>query len=396
MMAAIQASEKGHDVVLIEKNEKLGKKVYITGKGRCNITNACDIEDFFKNIVHNAKFMYSAGYTWTAESMISLLEEEGCPTKVERGDRVFPQSDHSSDVIKALHDRLVRNHVKIQYNRETTGLLIEDGRITGCTLLKEPPVMADAVILATGGMSYPATGSDGNGYSLAKQAGHTLTKIVPALVPLETEEKWCSSLQGLALKNIGICVTKGNKELYHDFGEMLFTHFGISGPVILSASSYLDAGKGSEKPIIHLDLKPALSIDQLDKRIQHDLEENNNKQFKNSLQKLFPLRLIPVMIVLSGIDPEKKCNVITREERIKFVELIKNVEIHIAKTRGFAEAIITQGGVPVKEINPSTMESKLVKGLFLCGEMIDVDALTGGFNLQVAWSTGYLAGDSIE
>lgn len=395
MMAAIAAAEEKHQVILFEKNEKLGKKVFITGKGRCNLTNACDMENLFANVVTNAKFLYSAFYGFDNQETIRFFEEAGCRVKIERGERVFPISDHSSDVIAALHGRLKKLGVDIRLNTRIKTILAEDGKIAGVALMDGKREAADAVILAAGGLSYPLTGSTGDGYLMAGELGHSRKETAPSLVPLVTAEEWCKELQGLSLKNVRIELRQdGKKAFYESFGEMLFTHFGVSGPLILSASSYYVGRKRKENITLHLDLKPALTEEQLDKRMLRDFEENKNKQFKNSLNELFPAKLIPVMIKLSGIDAEKKIHDITKEERSSFVKLIKNMVMTIAGTRGYQEAIITRGGIPVKEVNPSTMESKLVRGLYLAGEMLDLDALTGGFNLQIAWSTGHLAGKS--
>jgi len=401
MMAAIAAQENGHKVVLLEKNEKLGKKIYITGKGRCNITNACEMEDFFKNVVRNPKFLYSACYSFDQYAVMRLLEEEGCKVKIERGERVFPVSDHASDVINALKRRLMKLGVQISLNTKVKELLVENDAeggkfIKGVLLSDGKKEIGEHVIVATGALSYPTTGSDGDGYKMAEKTGHAVTELKPALVPFNIKEEWCKELQGLSLKNINITVTKDDKEIYSDFGEMLFTHFGVSGPVILSASSHYANKCNGGNAVLHLDLKPALNKEQLDKRVLHDFEENINKQFKNTLQKLFPLKLIPVMIALSGIPQDKKVNEISKEERLRFVNLIKDIKMTIIGTRGYNEAIITQGGISIKDINPSTMESKKIKGLSFAGEVIDVDALTGGFNLQIAWSTGYLAGNEIK
>lgn len=396
MMAAIAAAENGHQVKLIEKNEKLGKKIYITGKGRCNVTNACEMEDFFNNIVSNSKFLYSACYTFDNSAVIRMLEEAGCNIKIERGDRAFPVSDHASDVIKALQKRMNDHHVKVYLQTKVTEILVEDHVVMGVLLEDKTKLFGDSVVITTGGLSYPTTGSDGDGFRFAKQNGHKVTDLSPALVPLLVKEKWCLELQGLALKNVSIMVEKDSKKIHTGFGEMLFTHFGVSGPLILSASSYITKKTKDGKCKIHLDLKPALSFEQLDKRLLRDFEENNNKQFKNAISGLFPSKLIPIMLSLSGINPDKKVNEISKEERQQFVSLIKDVIITVTGTRDYNEAIITQGGISIKEINPSTMESKIVKGMYFAGEVLDVDALTGGFNLQIAWSTGFLAGSSIE
>lgn len=398
MMAAITAGREGHDVTLYEKNEKLGKKLFITGKGRCNVTNACEVEELFRNVISNAKFLYSGFYSFDNQAVIRFFEEAGCKLKTERGERVFPVSDHSSDVIKVLQEEMKKCGVEIHFNTAIQDLWIEEGKIKGVIFSekgKEKKEASDAVIVTTGGVSYPLTGSTGDGHRMAEKAGHTITKLSPALVPLEIEESYCKELQGLSLKNVRATIYQGKKELYSNFGEMLFTHYGVSGPLILSGSSFLAKKAKETGAILRLDLKPALSDEQLDKRILRDFEENKNKQFKNAINGLFPTRLIPVMIELSGIHPDKKVNEITKEERKTFVERIKNWDMNIIGLRDYNEAIITQGGISVKEVNPSTMESKLIPNLYFAGEVLDLDALTGGFNLQIAWSTGYLAGSAI-
>lgn len=394
MMAAVRAAENGHDVTLFEKNEKLGKKIFITGKGRCNVTNACDIDMLFQNIVTNEKFMYSAFYSFTNDQMMEFLEQEGCVLKTERGDRVFPKSDHSSDIIRTMENAMKRRGVKVLLNTSVKRLMTSGDGVTGLVTKDGKEWQFDSVIVATGGVSYPLTGSTGDGYRFAAEAGHQIKEALPALVPLEAEETFCKELMGLSLKNVSIRLVAGKRKLYEGFGEMLFTHFGVSGPLILSASSFYTGYKKGDPVILYIDLKPALSEEQLDKRILRDFEDNKNKQFRNAISGLFPSKLIPVMIERSGIEPEKKVNEISKEERKGFVKMIKEFPLHITGTRGFQEAIITQGGVNVKEIDPSTMQSKLVKGLYFAGEVLDVDALTGGFNLQVAWSTGYLAGEN--
>lgn len=405
MMAAIAAAEQNHEVVLYEKNEKLGKKVYITGKGRCNVTNDCEVEEFFKNVVTNSKFLYSAFYTFDNERIKQYLEEDGCKLKVERGNRVFPVSDHASDVIGALKRRMNRLGVQVILNTAVKELLVdqENSLITGVILSDGKKVFADAVILAGGGLSYPTTGSNGDAIKLAKQVGHSSTECVPALVPIETKEEYPTKLQGISLKNVSLIMknvsanTKRGKDvLYEGFGEMLFTHFGVSGPLVLSASSYLPKDFEPGEIKLYLDLKPALTKEQLDKRILRDFESIMNKQLKNGLDKLLPAKMIPVVLDLSGLDQEKKIHLVTKEERQILVDLLKNLELTVMATRGFNEAIITKGGIKTKEVNPSTMESKIVSHLYLAGEMLDLDALTGGFNLQIAWSTGYLAGMSVE
>lgn len=428
MMAAIAASERGHHVVLLEKNEKLGKKLFITGKGRCNVTNAADLETLFANVCTNAKFLYSAFYGFDNRAVMDLVEQAGCPLKIERGERVFPVSDHSSDVIAAFTRKLKQCGAEIRLHAEVKALLCEaaeaggepesderskasDGKtgirqqIKGVQLVNGQKLWADAVIVCTGGLSYASTGSTGDGLKFAEETGHKVTPCRPSLVPLQTAQDWCRDLMGLSLKNVELRMVCGKKEYYREQGEMLFTHFGVSGPLVLTASCYLgNAQKKSSKgkaeqtePIrLYIDLKPALSEEQLDKRLLRDFDEQKNKQFKNALGGLFPAKLIPVMVMLSDIDGDKKVNEITKEERKSFVQLIKNLPLTVTGTRPFAEAIITQGGVSVKDVNPSTMESKLVKGLYFAGEVLDLDAHTGGFNLQIAWSTGHLAGESVR
>lgn len=397
MLAAIAAAEHGHQVQLFEKNEKLGKKIYITGKGRCNVTNACDTEELFAAVVHNPKFLYSSFYSFTNQDMMELVERNGCPLKTERGGRVFPVSDKSSDVIRALTVCLKNAGVQVRLYEEVDSVETRDGRVSGIRLKKTREIVsADAVIVATGGLSYSSTGSTGDGYRFAEKTGHTVTDLSPALVPFETAEPVGRDLQGLALKNIQAKILKGKKVLYEEFGEMLFTHFGVSGPVLLSASSYGAAQLKKGPLTLSLDLKPALSEEQLDARILRDFEEQKNKQYKNSLSRLLPAKMIPVIVERSGIDPDKKINEITKEERRRIVQAVKDFRLTLTGLRGYKEAIITQGGISVREINPSTMESKLVKGLYFAGEVLDLDAVTGGYNLQIAWSTGHLAGSSVE
>ena len=398
MMAAIAAAGQGAKVTLFEKNEKTGKKIFITGKGRCNLTNACDPETFFDNVISNPKFLYSAFYQMDNRMIMDFFEKTGCMLKEERGARIFPVSDHSSDVIAALNREMNRLHVNVRLHTAVKEILwkeTEEGkRINGVRLDDGKAEYADSVIVSTGGKSYELTGSTGDGYRFAEKAGHTIKEIKPALVPFTVKEEWCKAMQGLSLKNVSVLIKAEKKKIYEGFGEMLFTHFGVSGPLILSASSsYVKKYRGNQVSLF-IDLKPALTVEQLDKRLLRDFEENKNKQFKNSLEGLLPSKMIPVMVELSGITPEKKVNEITREERNRLVLLLKNLELTVTGTRGFQEAIVTQGGVHVKEINPATMESKLVKGLYFAGEVLDLDALTGGFNLQIAWSTGYLAGIS--
>ena len=396
MMAALALADGTWQVELLEKNEKLGKKIYITGKGRCNVTNDCEADTFFANVVSNPKFLYSAYYTFDNTQMMQFLEENGCPLKIERGNRVFPVSDHSSDIIRTLQNALLKKNVKISLHTEVKNLLIKEGRVCGVELTDGRKISADAVVVATGGVSYSSTGSTGDGYRFAEDCGHKITEVKPALVPFTVKESWPLSLQGLALKNVEITVKDGKKEIYNGFGEMLFTHFGISGPLILSASSYYCKKYFGKEVQLFVDLKPALSTEQLDKRILRDFEEKKNKQLKNALDGLLPAKMIPVIIQLAQIPGDKYVHDITREERQLLVELLKNLPITVTGTRPFNEAIITQGGISVKDINPSTMESKLIKNLYFAGEVLDLDAMTGGFNLQIAWSTGYLAGMSIR
>ena len=393
MMAAYAAAMCGNEVSLYEKNEKLGKKVYITGKGRCNVTNACETQDLLGNIVTNPKFMYSPIYTFDNNMVQSFMEEWGCPLKTERGNRVFPQSDKSYDVINALIRAMRENKVYINLDSHVSDILTENGHVTGVRV-NGCDIECDNVILATGGYSYPSTGSTGDGHTMASKLGHHITKCMPALVPFTAAEEWVKELQGLSLRNCGVTIYDGDHKIYEDFGELLFTHFGVSGPTVLSASSYaVDIIR--KRPLrLVIDLKPALDEKQLDARILRDFEANINRKFMNSLDKLFPKSLIPVIIERSGIDAQCRVNEITRDKRQGLVKLIKNFDLTLTGLRGFNEAIITHGGVDVKEIDSSTMESKLIKGLYFAGEMIDVDAVTGGFNLQVAWSTGYLAGIS--
>lgn len=395
MMAAAAAAEIGHSVILLEKNDRLGRKLFITGKGRCNITNAGDMDTLFTSVMSNPKFLYSSFYTFTNEQVIQYFEQLGVPTKTERGNRVFPVSDHSSDVIAGLKRELQRLGVQVMLETEVEQILTKDGKFQGLMLAGNHKIAGDACIVATGGASYPSTGSTGDGYRFARDTGHKVTDLIPALVPMEVREWYAKELQGLSLRNISVSVLDGKKKLYEEFGEMLFTHYGVSGPVILSASSVV--GKILQKKELKLciDLKPALSEEQLDARVLREFEENKNRFFKNATDHLFPAKLRPVMLELSGIPEEKKVNEISREERRQFVHLIKNFEMTLTGLRSWKEAIITKGGVSVKEVDPGTMESKKVSGLYFVGEVLDLDALTGGFNLQIAWSTGYLAGISI-
>ena len=429
MMAAIAAAgadkEKKHNIYLIEKNEKLGKKLFITGKGRCNVTNACEIEKIFENVMEHSKFLYSAVYGFDNDAVMRFFEEAGCPLKTERGQRVFPKSDHSSDIIKVLEQRLKRLEVNVLLDTEIKEIhvkeLLENSqeenkdsdqnkktkkkgnyrsqvasvelfyKKTGKKIVKN----ADRLIIATGGCSYVLTGSTGDGFRFAKDCGHHIVATSPALVPFVIQESWCHALQGLSLKNVQAAIETEGKQIYSNFGELLFTHYGVSGPLILSGSShYVHKLCENKKTRLLIDLKPALTYEQLDKRILREFEENKNRQFKNAIGKLFPSKLVPIMPILSQINPDKKVNEITKEERERFVKTIKQMELTITGLRDYNEAVITKGGVATNEISPSTMESKLVKNLYFAGEVIDLDALTGGFNLQIAWSTGHLAGIS--
>jgi len=391
MIAAIFAARNGKSVTLIEQNEKLGKKLFITGKGRCNFTNACDTEDLFQNVVTNPKFLYSAFYTFSNQMVMDFFEEIGLPYKVERGNRVFPTSDHSSDVIKVLEKELKKEHVEILLNTKVKSLIIEESICKGVLLNNKKQLLSTSVIVATGGVSYPRTGACKDGYIFAEYAGHSIIKPQPSLVPFELSDTCCKDIMGISLKNVSANIYAEGKKVYSEFGEMLFTHFGVSGPIIIKASAYIH--KYLEKELkLTIDLKPALDDKQLDERLLKDFQIFQNKQLKNSLDKLMPRALIPVVIEKSGLDGEKKVNELTKEERRLLGNIIKNLPFTIIGLRGWDEAIITKGGVKVKEIDPGTMESKITEGLYFAGEVLDLDALTGGYNLQIAWSTGYLAG----
>ena len=401
MIAGIKAAEEGNKVYIYEKNNMLGKKLLITGKGRCNITSSLDINDFIKNIPGNGKFLFSAFQNYTNIDIINLLEKNGVKVKEERGNRIFPVSDKSQDVLNALIKELKKNNVQIRECEEVNRIIVKDGIVKGIELKKDKRIIeADKVILATGGKSYPGTGSTGDGYKMAENLGHTVTKIQGSLVPLEADLNICSELQGLSLRNVKIVLkdSQDDKKIYEDFGEMLFTHFGVSGPIILSSSAHLLRYNNVEELLrnkkikLCIDLKPALTVESLDLRIRRDFEENKNKAFKNSLDKLLPKKMIDIVIELTKINPDKKVNEITKEERLRLVNILKSFEITIFKFRPVEEAIVTAGGINIKEINPKTMESKIVSGLYFAGEVIDVDAYTGGFNLQIAYSTGYAAG----
>lgn len=393
ILGAATAATTGQNVILLEKNEKLGKKLYLTGKGRCNVTNFGNADEFFDNVVTNKKFLYSAYKSFNNYRLVELLESLGVKTKVERGNRVFPESDKSSDVIKALGKYLRQNSVEVKFNTGVEKVLASNHHVTGVLLSNGKTIPGEKVLIATGGMSYSQTGSTGDGYRMAQQLGHSVITPKPALVPLVAKEKWVKDLQGLTLKNISVQAIVNNKALVEQFGEMIFTHFGVSGPVILSISSFLKGYLNSHVKL-KIDLKPALSNEQLDARLQRDFGKYAGKHLKNSLDDLLPQRMIPVILELSGVDIHKPVSQTSKKERGLLVHIIKNLDLTVAGTRPLNEAIITSGGVNVKEINPSTMESRIIKGLYFAGEVIDVDALTGGFNLQIAFSTGYLSGIS--
>jgi hypothetical protein len=439
MMAAIAAARnsigESNNITILEKNEKLGKKLFITGKGRCNVTNACEVEKVFDNVMEHSKFLYSAIYGFDNKAVMDFFEEAGCRLKIERGQRVFPESDHSSDIIKVLEKEMERLKVRVLLNTEVKKIdvspienddtdnndkVLSDkksekksgkkklkytSQIRGVEIYnkKTSYIKADKLIIATGGCSYVLTGSTGDGYRFARELGHSVVKTYPSLVPFSIKEKWCYELQGLSLRNVRASVEVDGSEIYSDFGEMLFTHYGVSGPLILSASSFYvhhlekekDNSYNGKEVKLYIDLKPALTHEQLDKRVLREFDENKNKQFKNVINSLFPTKLVPIMPSLAGINPDKKVNEVTKEERERFVNVIKHMELTITGIRDYNEAIITKGGIATNEISPSTMESKLVKNLYFAGEVIDLDALTGGFNLQIAWSTGYLAGKSV-
>lgn len=393
MMAAMTAAEQGHQVDLYEKNEKLGKKLYITGKGRCNVTNACEVEELIDAMIHNPKFMYSSFYSYTNEQTRDFFHGQGVLTKVERGNRVFPQSDKSSDIIQAMKKGCIKAGVTLHLNTEVDKLAHNGTAVMGIYVNKKE-IRGDAVIIATGGLSYPMTGSTGDGYRFAKQTGHDVTPTEPGLVPFNVKEAWVKELQGVSLKNVGFSLEYKGKVVYSAFGEMMFTHFGVTGPVVLTAASSIPEKK---LPLIGaIDLKPKLNHQMLDERLQKDFKKYSRKDYVNSLDDLLPKALIPVIVSRSGIDPHKKVDQITREERQDLAALLKRLSFTIASKRSFKEAIITQGGINIKDVNPNTMESKKVKGLYFVGEVMDLDAVTGGFNLQIAFSTGYLAGISVD
>lgn len=404
MMAAVSAAENGHHVTLLEKNEKLGKKIYITGKGRCNLTNNCEVEDLLRATCVNRKFLYSAFYGFTSQDTIDFFEKAGMKTKTERGNRVFPVSDHSSDVIQALGRRLKQCGVRICLNTEVSEILkneisTEDGpkaHVRGIKTKDGAFLEADAVVVATGGLSYASTGSTGDGYRFAKGLGHSVTECSPSLVPIETAEDWVGRLQGLSLRNVEVTILDGKKELYREFGEMLFTHYGVTGPLILTASSVIQKKLAGHPLAMRINLKPALSEEQLDARILREFEAAKNKQFKNVIGALYPAKLIPVIIELCEIPEEKPVHDISKEERKRLIEITRRFPLTLTCLRGYNEAVVTRGGVSVKEVDPGTMESKKISGLYFAGEVLDLDAVTGGFNLQIAWATGHAAGNGIR
>jgi predicted Rossmann fold flavoprotein len=394
LIAAGRAGERGCNTILLDKNVKPGRKILISGKGRCNITNDTDVEGLIENTPGNGSFLYSALYTFSNHDLINLFKEYGLDTKVERGGRVFPVSDKSSDVVDALLRYVRKSNVKLMLKSTVQDVDVTSGKVKGVVLADGGKIECDSVILCTGGVSYPGTGSTGEGHRIAGKLGHTIVNLKPSLVPLIVAERWIKELQGLSLKNVSITlINKSEKKVYSDFGEMLFTHFGVSGPIILSSSRHILQYDYKDIKLI-IDLKPALVEEKLDARIKRDFEKFSRKQFKNSLDELLPQKIIPVVVKLAGIDPDKFVNQITREERRSLVKLLKNFELNIVGSRPITEAIVTSGGISTDEINPSTMESKLVKGLFFAGEIIDVDAYTGGFNLTIAFSTGYVAGQN--
>ncbi|WP_411167627.1 NAD(P)/FAD-dependent oxidoreductase [Clostridium sp. MB05] len=394
MMAAITASKSNNNVVLLEGNEKIGKKLFITGKGRCNVTNIKDISEFFEYIPGNPHFLYSALYTYTNEDTMNFFESQGINLKAERGGRVFPLSDKSSDIIKGLSNELIKNNVEVKFNSKVTDIKFKDNKIESVEINNVHNIKGDYFIIATGGVSYPLTGSTGDGLKFSKKLGHNIVDLKPSLVPIELQENWIKDLAGLTLKNIGISLFKesSKKSLYKDQGEMLFTSYGVSGPLILKGSRYVIESNNHH---IMLDLKPALSNEELDKRIQKDFKKYINKDFKNSLDELLPKKIIPIIIGLSNISENKKVNEITKEERKSLVNLIKGIKMKIKGLRPIEEAIVTSGGVDTLEIDPSTMKSKIISNLSFAGEVIDVDAFTGGYNVQIALSTGFLAGSNI-
>lgn len=392
MLAAIYAAQSGAHVTLLERNEKLGKKIYITGKGRCNVTNDCDQEEFLRQVPRNPRFLYSALSMFSPQDMMALLEKAGCPVVVQRGRRVFPATEKASDVTRALTRMLEKNGVRVMLNARVEMVLTTMGTVSAVKLRDGRELQADAVILATGGQSYPMTGSTGDGYRMAEQLGHRIMRPVPALSAMETEESWCAALQGLSLRNVTLSVKKGKKVLWQELGEMLFTHFGVSGPLVLEASSHLpEEPQGSE---MFLNLKPGLTAQQLDARLTREFAAQSRKQLRNVLPALLPGKMAEVFADICGVDGNKTCDQITRAEREALCNAMQALPIRVKRFRPLDEAIVTRGGVSVKEVAPATMESKIVPGLYFAGEVLDLDAHTGGYNLQIAWSTGALAGQS--
>ena len=401
MLAGIKSAEQGNSVTILEKNESLGKKLLITGKGRCNITSSLNISEFINNTPGNGRFLYSAFDNFNNKDIIQLLKEEGLESKEERGNRIFPITDNAKDVLNAILRKMKKLKIEIKLKSKVNKIIVKENKAIGIIYNEKEKIYGDKIILATGGKSYSTTGSTGEGYKMAKELGHTINEIKPSLVPLEIyQKKECKAMQGLSLRNVGIKIinSEKNKLIYEDFGEMLFAHFGVSGPVIISSSAHLVRYKNIEELIknkkitLCIDLKPALAKEKLDDRIIRDFNELKNKQVKNRLDKLLPQKMIPVILDRLGIDQNKKVNEITKQERQKIVEILKNFKLEISGFRSIEEAIITAGGISTKEINPKTMESKIIKNLYFAGEIIDVDAYTGGFNLQIAYSTGYTAG----
>ncbi|MCI5504545.1 MAG: NAD(P)/FAD-dependent oxidoreductase [Eubacterium sp.] len=399
MMAAISASEAGKKVIILEKNEKLGKKLFITGKGRCNVTTACPPEEFLNHVMTNPRFLYSSFSRFNNEDMIAFLNTAGLKTKVERGQRVFPFSDHSSDVIQTLKRQCEKNRVIIRYHARVTDILLNDEQtaFSGVRLEDGEIITGESLIMACGGNSYASTGSNGEGYLLAESIGHTIKPVYPSLVPFVMKETWCKDLMGLTLKNVSITVKNGKKSIYEGFGEFLFTHFGVSGPLVLTASTCL--GK-YQKPLeegklrLILDMKPSLTMEQMEKRFLREFDTYRNKNISNVIERMLPKKMVPIFLQIADIPEDKKVHSISKKERHRMMELMKGLEMHIEGVRTFDEAIVTRGGVNVKEVSPTTMESKLVKNVYFAGEMLDLDAVTGGFNLQIAWSTGYVAGQN--
>lgn len=399
MMAAISASEAGKKVIILEKNEKLGKKLFITGKGRCNVTTACPPEEFLNHVMTNPRFLYSSFSRFNNEDMIAFLNTAGLKTKVERGQRVFPFSDHSSDVIQTLKRQCEKNRVIIRYHARVTDILLNDEQtaFSGVRLEGGEIITGESLIMACGGNSYASTGSNGEGYLLAESIGHTIKPVYPSLVPFVMKETWCKDLMGLTLKNVSITVKNGKKSIYEGFGEFLFTHFGVSGPLVLTASTCL--GK-YQKPLeegklrLILDMKPSLTMEQMEKRFLREFDTYRNKNISNVIERMLPKKMVPIFLQIADIPEDKKVHSISKKERHRMMELMKGLEMHIEGVRTFDEAIVTRGGVNVKEVSPTTMESKLVKNVYFAGEMLDLDAVTGGFNLQIAWSTGYVAGQN--